>query len=86
MWQSGNAQLPEDVYVTEDQEMITDLLVEHELEERKINDTEERRVNLARLMPYPCDDLDNRHQHYLRDFGQVATYENTYTETMTTLG
>jgi len=84
--QPGNSQFPEDMYVTEDRGVITDLITEHQLEERKINETEAQRVTMSDLMPYPCDDLENMHRHYLRDFGQVATHERTYTETMTTLG
>ena len=82
----GQAQFPDDVYVTEDKEIISDLLKRHQFEESEANDTEETRVTLEKLMPYPCDDLYNMKKHYLRDFGHVATHMRTFTEVLTTQG
>jgi len=82
----SNAQFPQDVYMAEDREVITDLLAKYHLEETPIEDATETRVTLEELMPYPCDDLPNRQKHYLRDFGQVANNVRTYTEVLTTQG
>jgi len=83
---TGQAQFPEDVYATQDEEVISDPLEKHHFEESKANDTEETRVTLEELMPYPCNDLINMKKHYLRDFGQVATHVRTFTEVLTTQG
>ena len=81
----GIAQFPEDVYVTQDEELITDLLKRHLLEETRVNSTEEMRVTMENLMPYPCD-LENEKHHYLRDFGHIRTPVQTFTEVLTTQG
>ena len=81
----GNAQLPEDVYVTQDEELITDLLKRHSFEETMVNSTEEMRVTMENLMPYPCD-LESEKHHYLRDFGHIRAPVQTFTEVLTTQG
>ena len=81
----GIAQFPEDVYVTQDEELITDLLKRHSFEETTVNNTEEIRVTMENLMPYPCD-LENEEHHYLRDFGHIRTPVQTFTEVLTTQG
>jgi len=81
----GSAQFPEDVYVTQDEELITDLLKRHSFEETTANDTEEIRVTMKELMPYPCDLVNEKH-HYLRDFGHIRTPVQTFTEVLTTQG
>jgi len=81
----GQAQFPEDVYVTQDEELVTDLLERHRFEETKTNNTEEMRVTLEELMPYPCD-LANAEHYYLRDFGRISAPVQTFTKVLTTQG
>jgi len=82
----SEAQFPQDVYVAEDKEIITDLITRHQLEENPTENAEETRVTLEALMPYPCDDIPNRKSHYLRNFGHVAANVRTFTEVLTTRG
>ena len=81
----GYAQFPEDVYVTQDEELVTDLLGRHSFEETKTNNTEEMRVTMEELMPYPCDLINTEH-YYLRDFGHIRAPVQTFTEVLTTQG
>jgi len=85
IFEIGNAQLPEDMYVTQDEELVKDLLKQHSFEEKIINNTEERRVSMEDLMLHPYD-LENEKHYYLRDFGHIGTPVQTFTQVLTTQG